>query len=173
MLSPSSLRRSGPFKSLLATALILAGSAFLPGPVLAHEFTSGPLTIVHPWSRVAPQGAKVVGGYLVIRNAGQADKLVAVSSELSDKVEIHEMAMKDNVMQMRMLDKGLEVPASGEVTLKPGSYHLMFMNPKRPLKEGELFKGTLTFEKAGNVPVEFKVEPMGATPAATDAHKGH
>ena len=67
------------------------------------------------------------------------------------------------VMQMREVTEGLPVPANGSVALKPGSYHLMFMDLKRPLEEGEAYSGNLTFEKAGSVDVTFEVQGLGAT----------
>ena len=62
----------------------------------------------------------------------------------------------------------LEIPAGKTVELKPGSYHLMMMNLSRPLAKGEKVKGSLTFEKAGKVDVEFAVEAMGGSPASHD-----
>jgi copper(I)-binding protein len=132
-------------------------------PLFAHDFKVGDLTIDHPWSRATPAGAKVAAGYFVVKNAGSTpDRLVSVSSEISGKGEIHEMSVDGNgVMTMRGLPDGVEIPAGGEVALEPGSFHLMFMDLKSPAKEGEKFKGTLVFEKAGSVDVEFAVEAMG------------
>lgn len=152
--------------TVLAFALLCA----LAQAALAQEFEGGELTLDHPWSRATPAGAKVAGGYLVIRNAGaEPDRLVSAASEISGRAEIHEMAVKDGVMTMRRLADGLAVPAKGEVALKPGSYHLMFLELKRPLKQGETFAGTLTFEKAGTVDVIFDV---GSIAAAGKDHGG-
>lgn len=130
----------------------------------AHEFKVGDIEIEHPWSRATPAGAKVAAGYLVIGNEGStADRLVSATGEIAGKTEIHEMAVdaSTGVMTMRPLPDGLEVPAGGEIKLEPGSFHIMFMDLKQGAKEGETFKGTLTFEKAGTVNVEFSVEAMG------------
>lgn len=149
-----------------AFLLVAAQSAF------AHEYKVGSLEIEHPWVRMTPGGAKVGGGYMTIDNHGAAaDRLVAVTAEVADHVEIHRMAEKDGVMTMRMVEGGLEVPANGKITLAPGAYHLMMVGLKQPLKQGERIKGTLTFEKAGTVAVEFAVEGMGG-PKAEDAHGG-
>ena len=114
-------------------------------------------------SRVTPNGAPVAGGYVTIRNWDQkADRLSAATVAIADRAEIHEMTMADGVMRMRALDNGLEIPAGATVELKAGSYHLMFIKPKRALIEGEWIEGTLTFQRAGVVPVRFKVEGMGA-----------
>ena len=122
-------------------------------PLFAHGFKLGDLEIGHPWSRATPQGAKVAAGYLTIRNGGAAaDRLVAASGEIAGKTEIHEMSVDDKgVMTMRPVTGGVDIPAGGEAALKPGSFHIMFMDLKHGVKEGERFKGTLTFEKAGSV----------------------
>ncbi|CDX32992.1 conserved exported hypothetical protein [Mesorhizobium sp. ORS 3359] len=137
--------------------------ACVPG-ALAHEFKVGDLEIQHPWSRATPPGAKVAGGYFTVVNKGSApDRLLSISSDISDKAELHEMGVKDGVMTMRPVEGGLEIPAGGKVALKPGAYHLMFTGLKRQPKQGEKFPATLTFEKAGSVKVEFAVEGMGET----------
>ncbi|WP_292353723.1 copper chaperone PCu(A)C [Mesorhizobium sp.] len=146
-----------------------AGAAFVlvfllacvPG-AFAHEFKIGDLEIGHPWSRATPPGAKVAGGYFTVTNKGNSpDRLLSISSDISDKAELHEMGVKDGVMTMRPVSGGLEIPARGKVALKPGGYHLMFVGLKRQPKQGEKFPATLTFEKAGSVAVEFAVEGMG------------
>lgn len=154
-----------------AAALLVAGLH----PALAHEFKVGDLEIEHPWSREVPAGARVAGGYLVINNGGgAADRLVSVSSEISAKAEIHEMAVKDGVMTMGQVDGGLEIPAGGSAALEPGGYHVMFIDLKQQPKKGESFPATLTFEKAGSVTVEFSVEGIGASEgeAQHDTHGG-
>ena len=152
-----------PMKTLRTLALA-CGLAFLTtGAAFAHGYELGALKIGHPWSRATPKSAPVGGGFLTITNTGTtADRLVSVSADVSQKVEIHEMAIVDGVMRMRALDGGLAVPAGGEVALKPGGYHVMFIGLKAPLEAGTSFKGRLTFEKAGTVDVEFQVESMAA-----------
>lgn len=82
------------------------------------------------------------------------------------------MAVKDGIMTMRPLENGVDVPPGGKVEFKPGGYHIMFMELKQQLKQGEMMKGTLTFEKAGNVDVEFKVDSIAAK-GGEGEHKGH
>lgn len=152
--------------ALAALALTLASTA-----ALAHDYKAGPLKIDHPWSRATPAGAKVGGGYLSIENTGAApDRLLSVSAPFAGRGEIHEMAVSNGVMTMRELPKGLEIAPGAKVELKPGGYHIMFQELKQPLKQDERLKATLTFEKAGSVEVEFKVEGIGAKGGATE-HK--
>ena len=148
-LSPAfSLRSSIPARLGLVSAAFAVLLAGMPA-AFAHEFKVGSLEIDHPWSRATPPGAKVAGGYLTIKNSGgEADRLVSIASDVSQKAEVHEMAVKDGVMTMRKVDGGLEVPANGKAELAPGGYHLMFIGLNRQPKQGEKFAATLTFEKA-------------------------
>jgi len=151
----------------LALMLLFAMSQGL----LAHGFTVGALEIGHPWSRATPAGARVAAGYLRVKNTGtEPDRLVAATGEIAGKTEIHEMSVNaEGVMTMRPVAGGIEIPAGSEVELKPGSFHIMFMDLNRSATEGEVFKGTLTFEKAGTVDVEFAVEAAGGE----TGHDGH
>ena len=69
--------------------------------------------------------------------------------------------MDDGVMKMRPLPNGIEIKPGETVELKPGSYHLMFVGLKQPFEKGKRVKGTLQFEKAGTVDVEYVVEAVG------------
>lgn len=139
-------------------------------------YTLGQLVIEAPWTRATPGGAQVAGGYLKITNKGQdADRLVGGTLPMASAVEVHEMSMTDGVMKMRRLEKGLEIKPGQTVELKPGGYHMMFTGLRAAIKEGQPVKGTLVFEKAGTVEVEYRVAPIGAKSGGTPsgAHKHH
>ena len=137
-------------------------SAALMATATAAFAQAGAIKVEKPFARATAPGAAVGGGYAIIRNSGSApDRLVGASSPASARVELHEMAMADNVMRMREV-KGIDVPANGTVELRPGGYHLMLMELKQPLKQGEKVPVTLKFEKAGEVKVELAVEGMAA-----------
>ena len=128
------------------------------------------LQIEKPWARATAPGARVAGGYMVIRNAGAAgDRLVSASSPASAKVELHVHVNDKGVIKMREVP-GYEVPARGAFELKPGGAHLMFVDIKRPFKEGEMVPVKLKFEKAGELSAEFHVGRLGG-PAPPAAHK--
>ncbi len=140
----------------------------------ASAAPAAPVSVSSAWTAATPAGAKVAGGYAVIANAtANADRLVGGSFEAAGRVEVHEMTDVAGVMRMREVTGGLPVPANGQAELKPGGYHLMFMDLKRQLKEGETLKGTLVFEKAGAVPVEFAVRPLGSKDAGAGGHHNH
>lgn len=149
----------------LVLSVAVSLSAVLSQPLQAHEFKAGEIEIGHPWSRAVPQGATVAVGYLSLSNEGTTpDRLVSATAEIAEKAELHAMAVSgEGVMTMRPLPEGLEIPADGAVALEPGSYHLMFKGLKAPPREGQTFKGTLTFAKAGTVAVEFSVDVIGGS----------
>jgi periplasmic copper chaperone A len=129
------------------------------------------LEIGHPWTRATPPSAKVAGGFLTITNKGRSeDRLVSATFVGSATTEVHEMAHKDGVMTMRELPNGIVIKPGEKIELRPGSFHLMFMNLKDGLKQDDKLKGELVFEKAGRVEVEFKVESIGYRPKGSTDH---
>ena len=160
---------SSPFRRLSEAVIaggmaIVLGMASMASVAVAMEYKIGDLKIDSPWTRATPKGAQVGGGYLTITNTGAtADRLIGGTLSDAGRVEIHEMKMEGTVMKMHPdPGGGLEIGPGKVVTLRPGGYHLMFMELKAPLKQGEIVKGSLTFEKAGNVPVEFSVQGLAA-----------
>ncbi|MBX6425887.1 MAG: copper chaperone PCu(A)C [Variibacter sp.] len=162
---------TGRFPKRAALVLAAALSAALAPQAMAQQFRLGPLVIDQPWTRATPHGATIAGGYLTITNTGSTpDRLVGGSLTNAGGFEIHEMKVEDGVMKMRALPNGLEIKPGETVAFKPGGFHLMFTELKQPLKQGEVLRGRLTFEKAGTVDVEYKVEPIGAQRAKSHDH---
>jgi len=160
-----------PIRRVVAFTALFA--ALLAAPACAEEVKAGDLVITQAWSRATPGGAKIGGGYLTIENKGKTpDRLIGGSADVAGRIEVHEMTMKDGVMTMRPLDKGLSVEAGKTVKLAPGGYHLMMFDLKSPLKQGEKLPVTLDFEKAGKVKVMLDVEGVGAQGPAGSAGKG-
>src|SRR5438477_5989178 len=152
-------------KKLMLTAMAAAAllAQFLATPLRADEVKAGDLVITQAWSRATPGGAKTGGGYLTVENKGSTpDRLIGGSADVAAKVEMHEMSMKNGLMTMRPPDKGLTIEPGKTVKLAPGGYHLMMMDLKGPLKQGDKVPVTLEFEKAGKVQVSLDVQGVGA-----------
>ncbi|SEO88480.1 hypothetical protein SAMN02990966_03222 [Rhodospirillales bacterium URHD0017] len=129
-------------------------------PSAAH----GPLEMHKPWVRSSshrmPNG--VAGAFLSIANKGpDDDRLVAASSPMAERVELHGIRVVGPDIDMRPLANGVALPAGSTMTLKPRGYHLLLLGVKQPLAKGSTLPVTLTFEKAGAVAVEFAVEEPG------------
>jgi copper(I)-binding protein len=163
--------------ALLATSVSLAaaqshdhstmskGDGAAMSDAMVEPVKAGELVLSGAFTRATLPGAKVGGGYVTIANQSkEADRLLGGSSPAAARVELHEMKMDGNVMQMRQLKDGLEIPAGGTVALSPGGgMHLMLINLTAPLKEGDMVPVTLEFAKAGKVEVQFMVGPANAT----------
>ncbi len=152
---------------LLAAACLTA----VLGLAQAQHPPSAP-TVQAGWARPTVAGQAAGGGFISLKGAAAADRLVSVTSPVANTVELHTMEMDGNVMRMRQVP-GIDVPAGETVALKPGGNHLMFMGLKQPLKAGEKFPVTLRFEKAGEVRTEMTVsmQPPGGNSATTHDHK--
>ncbi len=148
-------------RALIAAALLAAAS--FGAQAQMQPIKAGALQIEAPWLRATPGGAKVAAGYLRITNTGsEPDRLTGATMPLAGRGEVHEMSMQNGVMKMRGLEGGLTIEPGKSVELKPGGYHLMFLDMKGALKQGETEQVTLTFEKAGSVTVPFPVQGVGA-----------
>ncbi|MEE7441302.1 MULTISPECIES: DUF1775 domain-containing protein [Methylobacterium] len=141
-----------------------AGGAPAAGTAAAATTVkAGDLTIETPWLRATPNGAKVAGGYVRITNTGSApDTLTGATVPFAKSSDIHSMSMEGGVMKMAPVTNGLTIKPGETVELKPGGYHLMFEDLTGAPKAGETVAGTLTFQRAGAVPVTFTVAPIGA-----------
>jgi len=172
--SASDLKEPAPFVRVAQAA----PATKMDGGMAPAALMAGKIRIEQPWTRATPGGAKVAGGFLRLTNTGtEVDRLIGGSAEIAGRFEIHEMKTEDGIMKMRQLAQGLEIKPGETVELKPGSYHVMFMDLKQGVKDGDTIKGTLVFEKGGTVNVEFVASPVGspAAPAAAPmgGHGGH
>ena len=143
---------------------LIAVAAFLSIATAALAQT-GQLEISNAWARATPAKAENGVAYLTIRSP-TPDRLVSVSSPVAKKAELHTMSMEGMVMKMRPL-AGLDIAAGQPVTLKPGGEHIMLLGLNGPLREGQSFPLTLTFEKAGAREVTVAVEKPGAAGPAS------
>lgn len=113
----------------------------------------------------------MAGAFFTLTNTGDTvDRLVGGTTKAAGRVEVHEMAMDGDVMKMRELENGLEVPPGETVELKPGGYHIMLFDLVGALKEGEMMEVTLEFAKAGTVTIPVMVQGKSAKTAQAHNH---
>lgn len=175
-------------RSLLASvAVVTFCFSVAAGPLTAtaHEglvhdgcaarqvFAAGDLEITGAFTRATLPAAKVAGGYLTIENRGATpERLLGGSTEVAERLEIHQMEMDGDTMKMSRIEDGLEIPPGQTVTLAPGGFHLMLLGLVSPFTEGECLEVTLQFEQVGEVPVVLNIGGIAAD-AAPAEHAGH
>ena len=149
--------------------MLAAGLLFSAG-VLAGAADN--VSVQDPYVRLAPPNAAATAAFMVIRNTGDKDvKVVKADNPISKATELHTHLNEGGVMKMRPVP-AIEIKAKGEAVLKPGGLHVMMIDLKAPLKEGDSVPITLTFDDGSSKQVDAKVVRATAVPAPTE-HKQH
>jgi periplasmic copper chaperone A len=159
---------SRPF-AIALTAILAAATA-----AHAADYKLGAITVRQPWSRPAQAGMNGVG-FMTVANAGKtAVTLKRMEAASAAAVEIHQSAMANGVMTMRQLDKGVVIPAGGQVAFAPGGYHFMILDLKAEQKVGQKVPVTLVFDDGRKQKIDLDVRlspPSGqASPAPEHRH---
>lgn len=145
-------------KVMTLLAALMLGSA-----AVAHEYNVGALQIDHPYIPAPFAGAKSAAGYMVIVNNGpEADRLIGARAGFADMTMLHQSQTDAAGVATMTHVPALDLPAGATVALEGGGYHVMFMGLTGPLAEDAMLPVTLTFERAGEIEVEFKVDHSGA-----------
>jgi hypothetical protein len=128
-----------------------------PAQSRAAEYRAGDLVVTRPWSRPTPPVATVGAVYFSMANVGRtADRLIAISTPIARKVEIHEDRNVQGTVQMRAVDS-VECPPGVTVKAEPGGLHVMLLDLVRPLVAGMEFPLSLRFRDAGVLTVQVAV----------------
>ena len=142
-----------------SSILAAAFTAALAVPALAQQ---SPIGVTNGWARATPPGAKTGAAYVTLTNRGTVpDQFLSASTPVAGVTQLHTTIDDNGVLKMRPV-AALDLKPGAAVSLKPGGYHLMLMELKQPLKEGDNFPLVLNFAKAGRVETEVKVEKAGA-----------
>ena len=139
----------------MRTLFILLFSLILSVNSIASE-----LTVNGQYVRATPPHAKNSAAFFTISNhTNQSVKLVAVSSDTADRVELHSHIKEDGMMKMRQV-KEVVINANSSTTLQPGGYHVMFLGLKNNLKEGQNVNITLSFDNGNQVNIDAPVQKI-------------
>jgi periplasmic copper chaperone A len=150
--------------SKIRPLLLVAGS-------LLASMVHAQVKVDDAWVRATVPQQKATGAFMKL-TAAKDTRLVAVATPLTPKAEVHEMVMQDNVMRMRQIP-AVELPAGKTVELKPGGYHLMFLDLPAQVKAGDQVPLTLTFEDRSGARQTVEVKaPVRALNAAMPAKEG-
>ena len=139
-----------------STAMSMTTSMTATEPMSSTAMNAAPMTTTASMSGTMGMGMGGAMGamYMTIRNPGNTpDRLIKAQSDVSQVVELHNMAMKEGVMSMYPVE-AIEIPANGEAVLKPGGFHVMLIGLNRDLLAGETMTVTLTFEQAGEITLQ-------------------
>ncbi len=148
-------------------SLLAAGLLFSAGVMAGAADT---VSVQDPYVRLAPPSAPATGAFMVIKNAGDKDvKVVKADNPASKATELHTHINEGGVMKMRKVE-AIDVKAKGEAVLKPGGLHVMLIELKAPMKEGDAVPITLTFDDGSSKTVDAKVVKPTAAPAPME-HK--
>lgn len=134
------------------------------------------VSVSDPWIRATVPAQKTAGAFMQLKSAKPV-RLVAASSPVAGRVEIHQMEMQGQTMRMRAVD-GIDLAANQPVNLALGGYHIMLFELRRQLKDGEMVPLTLSFVDAAdkkaqrreNVTVQVPVKPIAYTAPAAASH---
>jgi len=154
---------------------------FISTTALASVLTSAQafaadITASDAWARASAGMAGAGAAFMMLKNSGPADTLIAANADVSKRIELHTHTMVDGVMQMRQVEGGIPVPANGMQMLQPGGYHVMFMGLNAPLKEGSSFPVTLSFKSGTELTVDVHVmspAAMGGMGGGAGHQMGH
>jgi len=140
--------------------------------LVASSAAAQALKVQNAWVRATVQGQKATGAFMQI-TAPATTTLVGVSTPVAGLAEVHEMKMDGDVMRMRPLSQGLELPAGTAVQLKPGGYHLMLMDLKVPLQKDSTIALTLSLRDSKGVPStqELRIPVLVSAPAGHGEHQ--
>ena len=149
---PYKIGRKNNFLVRLKMKKMLLIYSFLMSVPFVASAQDDDIVVSGEWARPILIAGRPGAAYFHIKNNGaEADKLVSATSSISPRVEVHEHTMTDGVMKMSQVEGGLEIPAGGDVDLKPGSYHIMMFDTDNKYGPGDKIDLKLEFEKAGTV----------------------
>jgi len=142
--------------------LSLIAAAYAAGLAAAAAAEPSAIAVTDAWARATPPGAKTGAAYVTVTNTGKAaDRLMSAATPVAGAAQLHTTLTENGVMKMRPV-AAIDLKPGASVTLKPGGMHLMLMDLKQPLKQGESFPLALTFEKAGKIEADVTVQKAGA-----------
>lgn len=152
----------------MTTAMVLSVGVL----TFANAQSVGDIAVSGAWIRASAPKQVNGAGYAAIQNKGaQADRLMSVGSDVTERVELHTIINENNVSKMRQVT-GIDVSAGGTVNLEPGGFHIMFVKLKQPFEQGKTVPIKFTFERAGEVTVNFEVKPITYNPKSGSTGHG-
>lgn len=168
--------KNSSFQHILCNLTLVAIATFTtpayakdPAPATNAQSVQNIVSIENAWVRPTNKGQSIGAAYMTLTSQ-QDSSLIKADSSVTHSVEIHSMSMEKGVMKMRMLDN-LALPAGKAYQLKPGGFHLMLFDLKKPLTLGEQITFKLTFKNKDGA--EFTQQVTAAVKAESEDHNAH
>jgi periplasmic copper chaperone A len=140
-------------------------------PTTAHEITRDGVQISHPWVRETPKGTGTAAGYAKITNSGkEPERLIGASINGAASAELQSTIVENGVGEMSQQAGGIAISPGETIELRPGSLHIMFLGLTTSLDADQYVDGTLIFEKAGTIAMEYFVEPLAGGESGKTQH---
>lgn len=160
------------FALSIAASPVYAESEHQPAAQSA-EVQPSSIEVITAWSRELPPSAPVGAAFMTIDNhRDQADRLIGAQSPIAEFAELHAHIHVGDVMRMVKVD-AIDLPAHGQLTLKPGGHHVMLINLNKPLVAGETLPLTLQFEQAGTMDITVNIKSSDAGTTAEQPEMDH
>ena len=109
---------------------------YLLGCLLLISPVHGDIIVAEAWVRAGPTNATTMAAYATIMNHSSATELKRITAEGFGEAQIHKTTMKGSMAMMEKFDS-LTLLENQTLELKPGSWHIMLVNPQIVPKEGE------------------------------------
>lgn len=150
----------------LFTFILLSSQSF------SETITFKGLVLSDFWIKKVIANNKITAGYIKIENKNEKnERLISVESGFSKRIELHEMYFKNNIMIMKHLKEGVLIKSKSKLDLKPGSFHIMFINLTKSLKNTKFQKVKFNFKNAGSVVINMPI--MGSRKKSNEKKKHH
>ena len=136
----------------LFTFILLSSQSF------SETITFKGLVLSDFWIKKVIANNNITAGYIKIENKNEKnERLISVESDFSTRTELHNMYIKNNIMIMKHLEEGVLIKSKSQLDLRPGSFHIMFIDLSKSLKKSKLQKVKFNFKNAGSIVVNMPI----------------
>ena len=140
----------------LFTFILLSSQSF------SETITFKGLVLSDFWIKKVIANNNVTAGYIKIENKNQKNEhLISVEADFSKRTELHDMYIKNDIMIMKHLEEGVLIKSKSQLDFKPGSFHIMFINLKKSLKNTKFQKVKFNFKNAGSIVINMPIMDNG------------
>lgn len=138
---------------------VFASSEVVESPKKSADQQENSLTITNVWARASIPSNPNSAAYLEITNNDSQREYIILSAStlIANNVELHNSFVDEKgISRMTTIDR-VVVPAGSTIEFKPGGMHVMLLDLKKPLRQGDTFDLTLNIEDGSPIKIECEV----------------